>query len=309
MQVMPPLCDRDMTTTQGEHVPASPSVEIKEMLSVKEPLQVEQCAQRTLVESLRTNEVLSKQTMEEDEQANLEIVGETPSIQLEAVTTMENPIDLGSKALGLMDAFEVKIECSEALGELKAGPGPLHEEPVQIVNQTCKSIPEIQMQCKISESGEFGELTEISEAKEEDMASMEGEEKGMFVTANNPPSAATSGSFQVATPGLAEGQSTRPMVKGVTSRRDGKFYSREKMNGHRSSQRLHPETMTKKLKDSYSKGLKARKVAKAVKRNHIAGMRTKRQRADMESTDSGSSDGNYYFVGYKVVHCKKIWVS
>jgi hypothetical protein len=75
----------------------------------------------------------------------------------------------------------------------------------------------------------------------------------------------------------------------VMSRMDGKFYKREHV--YRSSQRLHHETMTKKL-DSYSKNLKVRRAVKVAKRNHVAGAtRTKRQHAEMESTDSGSSEG------------------
>jgi hypothetical protein len=119
------------------------------------------------------------------------------------------------------------------------------------------------------------------------------------VSGKNQPAAASSATFHVATPGLAEGRSTRPMVKRVMSRMDGKFYKRERV--YRSSQRLHPETMTKKL-DSYSKSLKVRRAVKVAKRNHVAGTtRTKRQHAEMESTDSGSSEGSntvLYFYSY-----------
>jgi len=119
---------------------------------------------------------------------------------------------------------------------------------------------------------------------------MEVEDKSVLVSGKNQAAAASSATIHVATPGLGEGRSTRPMVKRVMSGvMDGKFYKREHV--HRSSQRLHPEIMTKKL-ESYSRNLKVRRAVKVGKRNHVAVTRTKRQHAEMESTDSGSSEGS-----------------
>lgn len=146
----------------------------------------------------------------------------------------------------------------------------------------------------MSESGEYGESAEVigegAEATGEDSASMEVEDKSVLVSGKEQAAAASSATFHVATPGLGEGRSIRPMVKRVMSGVvDGKFYKREHV--HRSSQRLHPEIMTKKL-ESYSRSLKVRRAVKVAKRNHVAGTRTKRQHAEMESTDSGSSEGS-----------------
>lgn len=91
----------------------------------------------------------------------------------------------------------------------------------------------------------------------------------------------------VASPGVAECKSSRPMVRRVMSRVEGKFYKKE--HGYGTSQRVHPETMTTKL-ESYSRSLKVRRAVKVAKRNHVGGTRAKRQHAEMESTDSGCSE-------------------
>ncbi len=100
-------------------------------------------------------------------------------------------------------------------------------------------------------------------------------------------------SFTVTTSGLEGGHNTRAMFKRVKSNRDAKFFKQETIRHLRSSPRLVQETMTKMLKNSFSKGLKSRRAAnKVLKSSPVSGRRRKRQHVDMESADSGSSGGN-----------------
>lgn len=301
-QVIPPACDSDMSTTQVVPSPASPSIEIKEVLLAPEvyggSTEVEQCPLNKLHEPLTSNELASELNMEERKQVALETVEESNKMEVDVVVIVDNiSKDSGINTLDMLEGSETKINRFEPLDGIKAASVTISEGKQRPFKESVNSTPEIQMQCKISESEEFGEsaeLTDVTDVKEDEMTCAEVEDKSMLVGLNNQPMAATSANFQVATPGLGEGQSTRPMVKRVMSKMDGKFYKRER--GHRSSQRLHPETMTKTL-DSYSKSLKIRKAAKVIKRNYVAGTRTKRHHAEMESTDSGSSEGRSLF-GY-----------
>jgi hypothetical protein len=100
-------------------------------------------------------------------------------------------------------------------------------------------------------------------------------------------------SFMVTTSGLAEGHNTRAMFKRVKSKRDAKFFKQETIRHLRSSPHLIQETVTKMLKNSFSKGLKSRRAAnKVLKSSPVSGRRRKWQHVDMESADSGSSGGN-----------------
>jgi hypothetical protein len=57
----------------------------------------------------------------------------------------------------------------------------------------------------------------------------------------------------VTTSGLAEGHNTRAMFMRVESRRDAKFFKQETIRHLHSSPHLIQETMTKMLKNSFSK--------------------------------------------------------
>ena len=301
MQTMLPLCDSDMSTTRAGPSPASPSFEVKEMLPVSETCggstEVEQCPANKGYGPFLAEESASEMTQELAKQAVLEIVEETPcdKMVVEAVVAILNETSSDSDKVSCkqLDKSENTILCAKLLDEAEAGSGLVQGSPYQPSKNSLNSSPEIHMQCKMSESGEYGESAELIEGTEtmgDEIARMEVEDKSVLVSGKNHPTAASSATFRAATLGLVEGRSTRPMVKRVMSRMDGKFYKREHV--YRSSQRLHPETMTKKL-DSYSKSLKVRRAVKVAKRNHVAGTtRSKRQHAEMESTDSGSSEGS-----------------
>ncbi|CAK9859966.1 unnamed protein product [Sphagnum jensenii] len=173
------------------------------------------------------------------------------------------------------------VDQDKAIGEVMA----MLDGPVTVMNEASSSIPEFQS----SESGDFMKLASpiyLQEDKDEENVSMEMEDKGIVVNEKTPPSVATSGCSKFVSSGLAEGHNSRPMLKRVMCKRDVKFSRTKKMN---SSQHLLQETMTKKLKNSYSKASDAQKVAKAVKCTHLSKTNIKRHHTDMESTDSGSS--------------------
>ncbi|CAM6041415.1 unnamed protein product [Sphagnum compactum] len=192
--------------------------------------------------------------------------------------TQEKPME---KNVISVECCKENRGCSEAIGEVMA----MLDGPVTVVNEASSSIPEFQS----SESGDFMKLASpiyLQEDKDEENVSMEMEDKGIVVNEKTPPSVATSGCSKFVSSGLAEGHNSRPMLKRVMCKRDVKFSRTKKMN---SSQHLLQETMTKKLKNSYSKASDAQKVAKAVKCSHLSKTSIKRHHTDMESTDSGSS--------------------
>jgi hypothetical protein len=77
----------------------------------------------------------------------------------------------------------------------------------------------------------------------------------------------------------------------VICKKDGKMSRMEKVC---SSQCLVPET---NLKDPYRKGLESQKNAEVVKCiRTIETRRRKRHHTDMESMDSGSSEGEYFYL-------------
>ncbi|BBM97620.1 protein Mp1R-MYB12 [Marchantia polymorpha subsp. ruderalis] len=70
-----------------------------------------------------------------------------------------------------------------------------------------------------------------------------------------------------------------------------------KDNNNCSSKRNLPENVSQKLKDSYAKGMRARKVVKMVKRSRVSNSRSKRKHAEMEAAaDSDEAQGKkaYY---------------
>lgn len=304
MQVTVPLCDSDMSTTVAGHCLASPCSEMKEMLAVSGTVggiaEAVPCAVDRICKPGMTDGLVSEATPGIRRHEAVEIVEETPCSEMvveAAAIAVDKPSDSGKDSCKqVVGESDTKMECSEALEDAEGGSGVVLEGPYQASKNSTSSTPEIHKECKMSESGEYGESAEVvgdgAEAMGVDSVSMEVEEKSAAVSGKKQAAAAAASfaTFQVAAARLGGGRSTRPMVKRVMSgMMDGKFYKREHV--HRSSQRLHPEIMTKKL-ESYSKSLKVRRAVKVAKRNHVAVTRTKRQHAEIESTDSGSSEGS-----------------
>lgn len=296
MQVMLPLCDSDVSTTMAGDCFASPCCETKQMGAICGSggggAEVIHCRADKVYKAPMTDGSASETTAKVTQAAAVEMVEETPCSEMVVdvvVVANDKSSDSDKGSCKQLGESETKMECSQSLEDAGAGCGEMQERPYQGSKNSTNSTPEIQMKCKMSESGEYGESAEAvvegAEAMAEDSVSMEVEDK------RNSAAAASSATFHVATSGLGEGRSTRPMVKRVMSGvMDGKFYKRE--HAYRSSQRLHPEIMTKKI-ESYSRNLKVRRAVKVGKRNHVGGTRAKRQHAEMESTDSGSSEGSH----------------
>ncbi|XP_073396906.1 uncharacterized protein [Physcomitrium patens] len=187
------------------------------------------------------------------------------------------------------------LVCSKSM-EAEGVCGPMDGGGCEGWKRSATSVAEMQMQCKMSESEEYGESAEVMEEGEEGMedddagsmeVEVEVEERKVVVSGKSKGRGGSCGRLAVASPGVAECKSSRPMVRRVMSRVEGKFYKKE--HGYGTSQRVHPETMTTKL-ESYSRSLKVRRAVKVAKRNHVGGTRAKRQHAEMESTDSGCSE-------------------
>lgn len=84
--------------------------------------------------------------------------------------------------------------------------------------------------------------------------------------------------------------------KNVNNKRASKFSDKGKIKGHRSSQRLLHEVMSKKLAEAqYTKEMKARRGTKALHRIPPAETNPKRKHNNLESTDQESTpnEGTY----------------
>jgi len=136
-------------------------LEIKEMTTVIEAVggiaEVEQCP----VNKVHEPAMAEGTTVEVAKQAAVEIVEETPCSEM-VVDAVVIPSDKSSdsdkgscKQLG---ESETKMECSQSLDDAEAGSGLVQEGPYQ---GSKNSTPEIHMQCKMSESGEYGESAEV----------------------------------------------------------------------------------------------------------------------------------------------------
>lgn len=78
--------------------------------------------------------------------------------------------------------------------------------------------------------------------------------------------------------------------KNVNNKRASKFSDKGKIKGHRSSQRLLHEVMSKKLAEAqYTKEMKARRGTKALHRIPPAETNPKRKHNNLESTDQEST--------------------
>ncbi len=284
-ELLPPPSYSDLSTAKFDPTPASPSIEIKEITSIES---LGRCAEmQQYQENFEIIETVSEEIMEDKKQATLGSVGIIGLGNMEfelPLMTQEKPME---KNVISVECCKENRGCSEAIGEVMA----MLDGPVTVMNEASSSIPEFQS----SESGDFMKLASpiyLQEDKDEENVSMEMEDKGIVVNEKTPPSVATSGCSKFVSSGLAEGHNSRPMLKRVMCKRDVKFSRTKKMN---SSQHLLQETMTKKLKNSYSKASDAQKVAKPVKCTHLSKTSIKRDHTDMESTDSGSSQGEYHF--------------
>ncbi|CAK9274462.1 unnamed protein product [Sphagnum jensenii] len=175
----------------------------------------------------------------------------------------------------LVEGLLEDLECPKALGKF----GREHGGDVILETRL------FQVQCKTSASGKA-----VWPAKPIDVSIIKTEEKiTIKVEEKNPHLLTGVTSFMVTTSGLAEGHNTRAMFKRVKSKRDAKFFKQETIRHLRSSPHLIQETMTKMLKNSFSKGLKSRRAANSS--SPVSGRRRKWQHVDMESADSGSSGG------------------
>ncbi|CAK9875389.1 unnamed protein product [Sphagnum jensenii] len=249
-------------------VSSSPSIEIKEITSISELqgvcTEMKQFPDDEMQGHFEMIEMMvSEQIMEGEKQATLGFAAgditsssmefkQLPTMVQEKPTTEMNVISVekgGKESRGYLEAMgEVMVQALEA--------------PIAVMTEADSLIPEFQMHCQSSESGDVMKLTspmDLGEDKDDENASME--DKGIVVDEKIPPSVATSGCSKVAPPaGLAEGQGmTRPVLKQVNCKKHGKMSRMEKVC---SSQCLVPET---NLKDPYRKGLESQKNAEAVK--------------------------------------------
>jgi hypothetical protein len=299
-EFLPPPCDSDLSTAKFDPSPGSPSIEIKEITSISELqgicTEMKQFPDDEMQGHFEMIEMMvSEQIMEGEKQATLGFAAgditsssmkfkQLPTMVQEKPTTETNVISVekgGKESRGYLEAMgEVMVQVLEA--------------PIAVMTEADSLIPEFQMHCQSSESGDVMKLTspmDLGEDKDDENASME--DKGIVVDEKIPPSVATSGCSKVAPPaGLAEGQGmTRPVLKRVICKKDGKMSRMEKVC---SSQCLVPET---NLKDPYRKGLESQKNAEVVKCiRTIETRRRKRHHTDMESMDSGSSEGEYFYL-------------
>jgi hypothetical protein len=149
----------------------------------------------------------------------------------------------------LVEGLLEDLECPKALGKFEAGAGPEHGGDVILETGL------FQVQCKTSASRKAvwpAKPIDVSIIKKEEKITVKVEEK-------NPHLSTGVTSFIVTTSGLAEGHNTRAMFKRVKSKRDAKFFKQETIRHLHSSPRLIQETITKMLKNSFSKGLKSRR--------------------------------------------------
>lgn len=293
LQVMAPVCDSDMSSTQAGGEVGSPRCGVKEMVQVSGTYGGSREVERYSTEEVgaaATSEGMACDTAaEERTHAAVEVVGEE-------MVVVEAGVGVKQASSKSEAVVSEALVCSKSM-EAEGVCGPMDGGGCEGWKRSATSVAEMQMQCKMSESEEYGESAEVMEEGEEGMedddagsmeVEVEVEERKVVVSGKSKGRGGSCGRLAVASPGVAECKSSRPMVRRVMSRVEGKFYKKE--HGYGTSQRVHPETMTTKL-ESYSRSLKVRRAVKVAKRNHVGGTRAKRQHAEMESTDSGCSEG------------------
>ncbi|CAM6075819.1 unnamed protein product [Sphagnum tenellum] len=283
--------DSALSTAKFDQNLGTASVAVKERMHVPEVqgggTEMEQCSAGKLPETEEITEGMPMQTMETVELMSLMSSKDSHSspldIELLPLIQQEEKQLSPTESNELVEGLLEDLECPKALGKFEAGTEPAHGGDVTLETGL------FQVQCKTSASGEV-----VEPAKPIDASIIKTEEKiTVKVEEKNPHLLTGVTSFMVTTSGLEGGHNTRAMFKRVKSNRDAKFFNQETIRHLRSSPRLVQETMTKRLKNSFSKGLKSRRAAnKVLKSSPVSGRRRKRQHVDMESADSGSSGGN-----------------
>jgi len=242
-------------------------------------------------ESLSTKEVVCQQIVEDKKLTAL--VSVEMDI-LQPVCEKKGLTELTRQNVGSADNLAGSFECSESLGELKAGQDSEQEAETRIVVEQTGN-PGMDLKCNTNmQDGNVvkaEKAIDLAKGREEEYISMGMEDKCMIVDSKNCCPEVTSKSCRLRTQGAVDVESTMAMPKKTVPKRECRVI-RNKIKEHRSSQHLLPESMVKIAKDAYSKVRKARKAAKVVKRNCVFGTRSKRKHTDMELTDnSRSSEG------------------
>ncbi|CAK9877968.1 unnamed protein product [Sphagnum jensenii] len=270
--------DSALSTAKFDQNLGTASVAVKERMHVPEVqgggTEMEQCSAGKLPETEEITEGMPMQTMETVKLMPLMSSKDSHSSPLDIeflplIQQEEKQLSLSTESNELVEGL---------LEEVEAGTEPAHGGDVTLETGL------FQVQCKTSASGEA-----VEPAKPIDASIIKTEEKiTVKVEEKNPHLLTGVTSFMVTTSGLEGGHNTRAMFKRVKSNRDAKFFNQETVRHLRSSPRLVQETMTKRLKNSFSKGLKSRRAAnKVLKSSPVSGRRRKRQHVDMESADSG----------------------
>ncbi|CAK9206432.1 unnamed protein product [Sphagnum troendelagicum] len=239
-------------------------------------------------ESLSTKEVVCQQIVEDKKLTAL--VSVEMDI-LQPVCEKKGLTELTRQNVGSADNLAGSFECSESLGELKAGQDSEQEAETRIVVEQTGN-PGMDLKCNTNmQDGNVvkaEKATDLAKGREEEYISMGMEDKCMIVDSKNCCPEVTSKSCRLRTQGAVDVESTMAMPKKTVPKRECRVI-RNKIKEHGSSQHLLPESMVKIAKDAYSKVRKARKAAKVVKRNCVFGTRSKRKHTDMELTDNSRS--------------------
>ncbi|CAK9865476.1 unnamed protein product [Sphagnum jensenii] len=239
-------------------------------------------------ESLSTKEVVCQQIVEDKKLTAL--VSVEMDI-LQPVCEKKGLTELTRQNVGSADNLAGSFECSESLGELKAGQDSEQEAETRIVVEQTGN-PGMDLKCNTNmQDGNVvkaEKAIDLAKGREEEYISMGMEDKCMIVDSKNCCPEVTSKSCRLRTQGAVDVESTMAMPKKTVPKRECRVI-RNKIKEHRSSQHLLPESMVKIAKDAYSKVRKARKAAKVVKRNCVFGTRSKRKHTDMELTDNSRS--------------------
>ncbi|CAM6039419.1 unnamed protein product [Sphagnum compactum] len=239
-------------------------------------------------ESLSTKEVVCQQIV--DDKKLTALVSVDMDI-LQPVCEKKGLTELTRQNVGSADNLAGRFECSESLGELKAGQDSEQEAETRIVVEQTGN-PGMDLKCNTNmQDGNVvkaEKAIDLAKGREEECISMGMEDKCMIVDSKNCCPEVTSKSCRLGTQGAVDVESTMVMLKKTVPKRECRVI-RNKIKEHRSSQHLLPESMVKIAKDAYSKVRKARKAAKVVKRNCVFGTRSKRKHTDMELTDNSRS--------------------
>lgn len=258
-----------------------------------EIIKMEWCPSNQIQESLSTKEVVCQQIVEDKKLTAL------VSVEMDILQPVCEKKGLTRQNVGSADNLAGSFECSESLGELKAGQDSEQEAENRIVVEQTGN-PGMDLKCNTNmQDGNVvkaEKAIDLAKGREEEYISMGMEDKCMIVDSKNCCPEVTSKSCRLRTQGAVDVESTMAMPKKTVPKRECRVI-RNKIKEHHSSQHLLPESMVKIAKDAYSKVRKARKAAKVVKRNCVFGTRSKRKHTDMELTDNSRSSEEAIFEG------------